>query len=148
MSAAGLSACELSLTIVSDSAIRRLNRDYRGKDVPTDVLAFSQIEERGAIPDPSPVPNKPGMPLGDVVISIDTALRQAREAGIAPSERLRALLIHGFLHLIGYDHERSPVDARKMFARERQLAAAIDGIGKPSRSGAPKRGSIRKSAKR
>ena len=70
--------------------------------------------------------NTRGMPLGDVVISIDTALAQSREYGVAPAERLRTLLIHGFLHLLGYDHERSPAEARKMFARERELAATMN----------------------
>ena len=139
MDTAGLAACELSLTIVSDSAIRRLNRDYRRKDAPTDVLSFSQVEERGAPADPLAVRNTPGMPLGDVVISIDTAIRQARAAGISTAERLRTLLIHGFLHLIGYDHERSPADARKMFARERRLAVALEAAPQRTRSKREKR---------
>jgi rRNA maturation RNase YbeY len=133
MTAAGLPDCELSLTLTSDASMRALNRDYRKKDRATDVLSFSQIEERdGAPPDPrharsalSKVRNLEGMPLGDVVISIDTALAQSREYGVAPAERLRTLLIHGFLHLLGYDHERSPAEARKMFARERELAAKL-----------------------
>jgi probable rRNA maturation factor len=126
MKAAGLPDCELSLTLTSDVSIRALNRDYRNKDRATDVLSFSQIEERDGTPaDPRAVRNFDGMPLGDVVISIDTALAQAREVGVAPAERLRTLMIHGFLHLLGYDHERSPSEARKMFARERELAAAI-----------------------
>ena len=126
MKAAGLDNCELSLTLTSDEAIRELNRDYRKKDRATDVLSFSQIEERdGAPPDPRAVRNVKGMPLGDVVISIDTALAQAEKYGVAPDVRLRTLLIHGFLHLLGYDHERSPAEARKMFARERALAALI-----------------------
>ena len=132
MDAAGLGECELSLTIVSDSAIRSLNRKYRKQDKPTDVLSFSQIEERGgAPPDPRKVRNLAGMPLGDIVISIDTALAQSRAYNVKPNERLRTLLIHGFLHLLGYDHERSPADARKMFARERKLAAIMGGA--PSR---------------
>jgi rRNA maturation RNase YbeY len=126
MRAAGLPDCELSLTLTSDEAIRALNRDYRKKDRATDVLSFSQIEERdGAPPDPRAIANTRGLPLGDVVISIDTALSQSREYGVAPAERLRTLLIHGFLHLLGYDHERSPAEARKMFARERELAAIM-----------------------
>ena len=121
---AGLPDCELSLTLTSDRAIRGLNRDYRGIDAPTDVLSFSQIEQAGAEPiDPLTVKNTGGLPLGDVVISIDTAIQQAREFRISVASRLRRLLIHGFLHLIGYDHERSPADARRMFARERALAA-------------------------
>jgi probable rRNA maturation factor len=126
MRAAGLAECELSLTLTTDRAIRRMNRDYRGIDAPTDVLSFSQIEQVGAAPpNPLSVKNSPGLPIGDVVISIDTALNQAREYRVSPSARLRRLLIHGFLHLIGYDHERSPADARRMFARERALAAKL-----------------------
>jgi probable rRNA maturation factor len=126
MRAAGLAECELSLTLTSDRAMRRLNRDFRGIDTATDVLSFSQIEQAGsAPPNPRSVRNSPGLPVGDVVISIDTALRQAREYRVSPSSRLRRLLVHGFLHLIGYDHERSASDARRMFARERALTAKI-----------------------
>jgi probable rRNA maturation factor len=134
MKSAGLPDCELSLTLTSNASIRELNRDYRNKDRATDVLSFSQIEERDGVPsDPRAVRNVDGMPLGDVVISIDTALAQARKYGIAPAERLRTLLIHGFLHLLGYDHERAPSEARKMFARERELAAIIHTTPKPKR---------------
>lgn len=128
MRAAGLAQCELSLTLTSDRAIQRLNRDYRGIDAPTDVLSFSQIEQAGAAPpEPHGVTNREGLPLGDVVISIDTAIGQSRELRISPTSRLRTLLIHGFLHLLGYDHERSATDARRMFARERALAAKLTG---------------------
>jgi probable rRNA maturation factor len=127
MRALGLAECELSLTLTSDRAMRRLNRDFRGIDTATDVLSFSQIEQAGsAPPNPRCVKNSPGLPVGDVVISIDTAIRQAREYRVSPSARLRRLLIHGFLHLIGYDHERSPADARRMFARERRLEAKME----------------------
>jgi probable rRNA maturation factor len=127
LSVAGLPDCELSLTLTSDRAIRALNRDYRGIDSSTDVLSFSQLEESGAAPlDPRALRSLSGVLLGDVVISIDTALRQAREYRVTPAGRLRRLLIHGFLHLLGYDHERSPTDARRMFTRERALAAKIE----------------------
>jgi probable rRNA maturation factor len=123
MDAVGLPDCELSLTLTSDASIRKLNRDYRKKDRATDVLSFSQLEERGrARIDPHTVRNREGMPLGDVVISIDTALAQAREDHVAPAQRLRTLLIHGFLHLLGYDHERSAAEARRMFAMEGDIA--------------------------
>ena len=132
MVAAELPDCELSLSLVSDRAIRALNRTYRGIDSATDVLSFSQIEHAGAAPaDPHIVTNDPALPLGDVVISIDTALAQARELGTQPAARIRRLLIHGFLHLLGYDHERSPAEARKMFARELVLA---EKISKPRRA--------------
>jgi probable rRNA maturation factor len=127
MVAARLPECELSLSLVSDRAIRALNRTYRGIDSATDVLSFSQIEQAGVtLLNPTSVKNSAGLMLGDVVISIDTAVRQAREFRVTPASRMRRLLIHGFLHLIGYDHERSPSDARKMFARERALANKID----------------------
>jgi probable rRNA maturation factor len=124
--AAGMQDCELSLTLTSDRAIRALNRDWRGIDAATDVLSFSQLEDSGAArPASRTLRNSAGVLLGDVVISIDTALAQARETRVTPASRLRRLLIHGFLHLLGYDHERSPADARRMFARERALAAKM-----------------------
>ena len=130
MRAAGLGDCELSLTLTTDRAIRTLNRDFRGIDAATDVLSFSQLEQAGAAPlDPRSVRNSPGLPVGDVVISIDTAIRDARELRVSPASRLRRLLIHGFLHLIGYDHERSASGARRMFARERTLAAKMEEKG-------------------
>jgi rRNA maturation RNase YbeY len=126
LAGARLHDCELSLMLTSDRAIRVLNCKYRGKDGPTDVLSFSQIETAGRrAPDPLRIVNSKDLPLGDVVISIDTALRQARELGVAPATRLRTLLAHGFLHLLGYDHERSPADARRMFARQRRLEARL-----------------------
>jgi probable rRNA maturation factor len=127
MVAANLPECVLSLSLVSDRAIRALNRTYRGIDSATDVLSFSQLEQAGKPPlEPASVKNDPGLTLGDVVISIDTALAQAREMRVTPESRVRRLLVHGFLHLVGYDHERSRSEARKMFARERALANKID----------------------
>lgn len=124
--ALGYARCELSVAIVDDAGIRRLNRTFRGKDRATDVLAFSQLEERGAPPpDPAAIKNDDATILGDVVISIDTAAAQARELRVALRARIRALLIHGVLHLVGYDHERSRSDALLMRARERELAAML-----------------------
>ncbi len=129
-----LEECELSLMIVGDRAMRSLNRRFRGKDRPTDVLSFSQLEEaaragmRGRIPGkrPGAVKATPGLLLGDVVISIETARRQAREMDVPVATRLRTLLVHGFLHVLGYDHERSAAEAKTMFARERELIAMLD----------------------
>ena len=161
MALVGLAACELSIVIADDRFVHALNREFRGKDQPTDVLSFSQLEEaeqrraakpRGAAPGlaaerrrrgtpPAPPPPSVGVleqpaqagtlvpaagtALGDVVISLDTARRQARRLGVAPAARMRTLLVHGLLHQLGYDHERSPAEARRMFARERELAAAL-----------------------
>ena len=123
-----LDQCELSLMLVSDSAIRRLNRDFRAKDKPTDVLSFPQLDESGEVPSSakSIATEVSTCLLGDVVISIDTARRQARELDQSIAHRIRTLLIHGLLHLLGYDHERSKAEAHRMFARERQLALMLD----------------------
>jgi rRNA maturation RNase YbeY len=115
--ALGEAGAELTVTLVDDEAIRRLNRDYRRKDRPTDVLAFAMREGVR-------VPGDEAM-LGDVVISLETAARQAREHDTAVAEEVRTLLIHGVLHLLGYDHERSAAEARRMRAEERELRTAL-----------------------
>jgi probable rRNA maturation factor len=104
---------ELSLVLVSDRQMRALNRRWRARDRPTDVLSFAQQEGRGGAP--------AGV-LGDVVISVDTARRQAAERGSTVGREADRLLIHGLLHLLGYDHERSDAEARRMRRRERALA--------------------------
>jgi rRNA maturation RNase YbeY len=103
-----LSGAELSIVLVSDAEMRRLNQDWRGHDRTTDVLSFPQDEGRNGL-------------LGDVVISLDTARRQAAEQGTTLGREVDRLLIHGLLHLLGYDHERSPAEARRMRRRERTL---------------------------
>jgi probable rRNA maturation factor len=105
--------CDMSLLIVDDATIHRLNAAYRGIDRPTDVLAFAMRE--------GPYAHLHPELLGDVVISAETALRQARARGHSLAEELTHLLIHGTLHLLGYDHEVSPAEARRMRAKERQL---------------------------
>ena len=114
---------ELSLLLVSDGEMRRLNRRWRGRDRPTDVLAFAQAEGPGGAPD--------GM-LGDVVISVDTARRQAAERGETLGCEAERLLVHGVLHLLGYDHERSTAEARRMQRREQALARVL-GVTAPRR---------------
>jgi rRNA maturation RNase YbeY len=118
---------ELSLVLTGDLAIRELNRAFRGKDRSTDVLSFPQLEDGFTDKTAHAARKYETMPaaLGDVVISVDTALRQAERLGVTADSRLRTLLIHGVLHLLGYDHEKSPTEARRMFARERELAAAL-----------------------
>ncbi|HXG53533.1 MAG TPA: rRNA maturation RNase YbeY [candidate division Zixibacteria bacterium] len=106
----GRERSELSIALVGNPEIRRLNARYRGQDRPTDVLAFP-LEERA-----------PGCELlGDVVISVPKAREQARERGRSLAEEMATLLIHGILHLVGYDHERSPREARAMRRLERKL---------------------------
>ncbi|MGH7789062.1 MAG: rRNA maturation RNase YbeY [Candidatus Binatia bacterium] len=108
---------ELSIALVSDAEIRHLNATYRHKDQPTDVLAFAMREGADGL--------HPEV-LGDVVISLDTAARQAAARGVPVADEVRLLLTHGLLHLLGYDHERSPAEARRMFGKQRALKAALD----------------------
>lgn len=109
----GLAETELSMVFVDDEEMRCLNAAYRSLDRPTDVLAFAMTE--GAFGHLNP------QLLGDVVISTQTAQRQAERAGRSGDDELDALLVHGILHLIGYDHERSAADARAMRNQERRL---------------------------
>jgi rRNA maturation RNase YbeY len=108
---------ELSVVLVGDDAMRGLNARYRQIEKPTDVLAFAQREgEDSALGGPL---------LGDVVISVDTAARQADAKGLSLAGEVRVLLAHGVLHLLGYDHERSPAEARRMFAAQRRLVRGL-----------------------
>jgi probable rRNA maturation factor len=108
---------ELTVSLVDDAEARHLNREYRGKDRPTDVLSFA-MREGVRVAGDEPV-------LGDVVISLDTAARQARRHAVSVADEVRTLLIHGVLHLLGYDHERSPAAARRMRAMERRLRSVL-----------------------
>ncbi|HEY6486491.1 MAG TPA: rRNA maturation RNase YbeY [Candidatus Cybelea sp.] len=105
----------LSLTLIGDPAMRELNREYREKDAPTDVLSFPM--EQAPLADAQRL-------LGDVVISVDTAARQASEYDATLQRELYRLLIHGLLHLLGHDHVRA-AERRVMEREERRLAAAI-----------------------
>ena len=107
-------ATELSVAIVGDRSIRCINREYLAKDRPTNVISFSQQEgEYGGV--------TPHI-LGDVIISADTSAREAAECDMPPFERLCFLLMHGILHLCGYDHERSgPAEATRMEKKEIEL---------------------------
>ena len=118
LASVGESQSELSLELVGDQRMRRLNRMYRKKDRTTDVLAFPMRESH------TPCPTL----LGDVVISIPTALRQAREFGRTVGDELAALLVHGVLHLCGYDHERSAREALRMRRRETAILKMLTPI--------------------
>lgn len=112
LSAVGHARSELSIALADDEEMSDLNRRYRGLDRATDVLSFSLVEgeasqHRGAL-------------LGDVVIGIETARRQARAAHGSLDQELARLLIHGVLHLLGHDHE-TPGEAQAMRAEERRI---------------------------
>lgn len=115
-----LTGCELSISLVGDHAIRRLNRTWRKKDKATDVLSFPA----GDLPKGTPGPRQ----LGDVVISLDTAKRQAGEYERTMESEVSRYLAHGLLHLLGYDHER-PRDAQKMARAEEELLGESGMVG-------------------
>lgn len=106
----------LSVAVVDDAAIRALNREYRGKDKATDVLSFPLSE--------GPAPGDGDELLGDVVISVETARRQAADYDAPLQRELNRLLVHGVLHLLGYDHVRAG-ERRVMEREERRLAGVI-----------------------
>ncbi len=111
----GLEDAELSVLLTDDRQIQVLNREHRNKDKPTDVLSFPLDED----PSSSDSPRL----LGDVVISLDTAERQARGRGRPLLEEVRFLLAHGLLHLLGHDHGE-PEEKRVMVAATRRLVRA------------------------
>jgi probable rRNA maturation factor len=116
--------CEICVTFCDDAEIRALNARWRGQDKPTNVLSF---------PTPGAPANKPL--LGDIVIAHETVAREAREQGKTLPDHAAHMIIHGFLHLIGYDHE-TPADAEAMEALERRIAQAL-GLSDPYAEAAP-----------
>src|SRR5215510_14974044 len=102
---------ELSVVLVGNAEIRKLNAKFRKKDYPTDVLSFPAGNE---LPKGVPI-------LGDVVISVEKAKAQAKESRRTLNEETMTLLIHGIVHLLGYDHERSSRDARIMERLEKKI---------------------------
>jgi probable rRNA maturation factor len=101
---------EVAVALVTDARVRRLNRQFRRTDAPTDVLSFAT--------DPAPRAGAAG--LGDIVIATGVARRQARDAGHSYGTELRVLALHGLLHLLGYDHRRI-ADRRRMLRAEARL---------------------------
>jgi len=117
LAAARAETAELSVLLISDARMRALNRRYRKKDRTTDVLAFPLREGRFS--------RFRGKLLGDVVISLPAAKRQATEYGHSLRDELERLLVHGVLHLLGYDHERNAREAAVMARKERAILRAI-----------------------
>jgi probable rRNA maturation factor len=124
----------IAVALSSDAVVRRLNATYRGKDAPTNVLSFpaaGTASSGGAADSPRA--------LGDVVLAVETVLAEAAAAGIPPAHHFQHLLIHGVLHLIGYDH-LTDAEAEAMEALETALLARL-GIADPysDRANAPDR---------
>ncbi|AVX20028.1 MULTISPECIES: rRNA maturation RNase YbeY [Carboxydocella] len=118
----GTEGAEVSLVLVDDEEIRRLNRDYRGKDMPTDVLSFAQRERLEEEPEfTSPLETEV---LGDVIISVERAEEQARDYGHSLKRELAFLTVHGVLHLLGYDHQTEAEEA-EMLETQREVLNAL-----------------------
>jgi probable rRNA maturation factor len=111
---------EVTVALVSDGRMRSLNRSFRGKDYPTDVLSFPFEQPE---PVASPVPH-----LGDVVIAVGVARQQAAEARHSVSTELRVLALHGLLHLLGYDHDADDGRMARAEARLRRRAGLKEGL--------------------
>jgi probable rRNA maturation factor len=117
LNALGFPDAELSILIVDDPEIEKLNREYLHREGPTNVIAFAMQEGDFAHISPQL--------LGDVVVSMDTAQKEADIAGIHVDERLLELLVHGILHLVGYDHELSETEALRMDAKSQELLTLV-----------------------
>ena len=127
---------EVSVALVSDREMRRLNRVYRGKDTPTDVLSFPanpgpegpRLRVSGA---PGPASGALGLQargLGDIAIALGVARRQAREHGHSLATELRILALHGVLHLLGYDHDTDAGQMKRAEERLRRRAGLPSGL--------------------
>ena len=125
-------AAEVSVTFVDNEAIRELNRDYRGKDTPTDVLSFPLYEDDedfddGFVLPPDMEEDEEEAPtaIGDIVISVERAKAQAEEFGHSFERELAFLAVHSTLHLLGYDHERSEEEDKEQRRRQEEILASI-----------------------
>ena len=121
---------EVSITLTTDEEVHRLNREFRGIDRPTDVLSFEcdgyddDFDEGDAFEDAG-VPDDEPYLLGDIVIASDVARAQTARFGTTPQQELAVLLVHGLLHLCGWDHVHSDEEAEEMEAREREMLAGV-----------------------
>lgn len=118
---------ELSLVLADDAEVQALNRDYRGKDKPTNVLSFAAMDADGPA-----IPGEP-TPLGDVVLALDTVCAEAGAQRKAPADHLTHLTVHGVLHLLGHDHE-ADAEAAEMEALEVRILAGL-GVADPYAAG-------------
>ena len=120
-----LNVRELHIMLINDAKMREINFEFRHKDKATDVLSFPQFT-KDEIRGKKPTITADGHYLGDLVISTETTLAQSKTFGVTPRQELIRLIIHGILHLIGYDHEKvSAVEAQRMRRKERQLRLAF-----------------------
>lgn len=118
-------SAEISVVLADDSTVQGLNRDWRGKDSPTNVLSFAALDDEDA-----PVVAGAPLLLGDVILAYGTCEREARDQGKTFAHHTAHLVVHGVLHLLGYDHEADEAEAEEMEALERRVLAAF-GIADP-----------------
>jgi len=128
LNAEGAPRAEVSVLLTDDATVRELNREYRFQDKPTDVLSFAQRDPpRTLSGPPAPSGGRASAPelLGDVVVSVETAERQAQAHGVTLEEELALLAVHGILHLLGYD-DTTDEGAEQMRRRERAALSALN----------------------
>ena len=117
-------SAEVSVRFVDNEQIRELNKQYRNIDKETDVLSFPLLED--GCPTPDDIDYDSGcIPLGDIVISIDHAVMQARDYGHSLRREIAFLCVHSVLHLLGYDHVTSDEDERIMFDKQREILGSM-----------------------
>jgi len=117
-------AVEVEVVLADEPTVQDLNRLYRGKDEPTDVLSFAAMESEAFLAAPDEAPS-----LGEVVICLPIAQSQASDAGRAAPGEIAHLLTHGLLHLLGYDHEEDESESQRMKAREDELLTQLGYAG-------------------
>lgn len=112
---------EISVVLADDVTVQGLNRDWRGKDKPTNVLSFAALDDDDA-------PRPPGAPLllGDIILAFETCRAEADEQGKPLADHLSHLVVHGVLHLLGYDHEEDEAEAEEMERLEAAILARFD----------------------
>jgi len=113
---------EISLVFKDDDGIQELNKEYRGKDMPTDVLSFALLE--AGEDELTIIDGEEELLLGDIIISLETAWRQAQEYNHSLEREIAYLMVHGLLHLLGYDH-MTDEDQKVMRRREEELLEAV-----------------------
>ena len=129
-----LKKAELGILLVNDRRMKKLNHLHRGINKTTDVLSFPQLNSDKLLATSDKLKNKtsllvtryPLLPLGDIVINLHAAKRQSSKYSLTLYGEVRQLLIHGFLHLLGYDHERSRYHEKKMERQERELKDTLE----------------------
>lgn len=104
---------EILVHLISDAVMKKLNTQYRSKATATDVLSFSYVEGN--------TPRFPHEPVGEVYVSFDTAVRQSKVSDTTLAEELSLLTVHGALHVMGYDHEKSAAELKKMRQAEKDI---------------------------